>query len=417
LKRSVKFVAGSCMVVLLASCTTASVWSAERQRGKPVDLPERPPVLSPITWTLLAEPVVAVLGSDDHFHVAYELLINNVSQGDVQIEAIEAIDPNADDTVVGENHVVALTGEDVTEQVRLFSHPSKMDSSNYSSLIGPGQGGIVYMNLMFSSELDIPDVIAHRVKVSRSDAEGAPETTTVGALTEIQFSPVVISPPLRGDRWLDGSGCCTIISPHRFTVLPVNGAERVPKHFAVDFVQLDDEGHAFTGDLTVLDNWHFYGADVVAAAGGKVVTVVDGFPDQVPGALPVGITAETAAGNHVVIDMHDGRYAVYAHLIPGSIAVEEGDVVRMGQLLGQLGNSGNTDGPHLHFHIMTDPSPLETVGLPFVFDRMQLQGRLVGSMADVADELFSGTPPVIDHSDDGLRRRQMPVTLDLLGFN
>lgn len=114
--------------------------------------------------------------------------------------------------------------------------------------------------------------------------------------------------------------------------------------------------------------------------------------------------------------MRDGRFALYAHMIPGSIVVEPGQHVRTGQLLGHLGNSGNSDGPPLHFHVMNAPSPLETVGLPFVFDRMELQGRLVGSQADLEDALSSGIPPEIDFSDAGPRRRQMPLTKDLLSF-
>ena len=43
---------------------------------------------------------------------------------------------------------------------------------------------------------------------------------------------------------------------------------------------------------------------------------------------------------------------------PGSLKVKVGDTVKTGQVLGLLGNSGNTDSPHLHFHVMDGPSPL-----------------------------------------------------------
>jgi hypothetical protein len=127
--------------------------------------------------------------------------------------------------------------------------------------------------------------------------------------------------------------------------LPVNGRLRPPEHFAIDFVQLDEAGRLFTGDPKVLMNWPFYGAEVLAATPGRVVEAVDHLPDQVPGQLPADATAATAGGNHVIVDIGEGHYALYAHLIPGSIAeagLKVGDSVARGQRLGRLGNSGNT---------------------------------------------------------------------------
>jgi hypothetical protein len=66
----------------------------------------------------------------------------------------------------------------------------------------------------------------------------------------------------------------------------------------------------------------------------------------------------------VVVKIAPKRFAFYAHMQPGSLRVKEGDRVRKGQILGLLGNTGNTDAPHLHFHIMDGPSPLQSNGLP-----------------------------------------------------
>jgi hypothetical protein len=207
------------------------------------------------------------------------------------------------------------------------------------------------------------------------------------------------------------------ISAHRFTLLPLNGSLWPAQRFAIDFLQLDEQGHLFEGDPEDLDNWHFFGADVLAAASGRVTEVVDDLPNQVPGALPPGITLDEASGNRVIMDIGDGRFALYAHMIPGSIVVEEGERVCAGEKLGLLGNSGNTNAPHLHFQIMNGPGDLDSVGLPFVFDRMALQGRLAGSSPEEIDDvLFAGGAPLIDDTDTGHRRRQMPLSLDVLGF-
>lgn len=95
--------------------------------------------------------------------------------------------------------------------------------------------------------------------------------------------------------------------------------------------------------------------------------------DQTPGALPdpSTISIKNADGNYVVIDHGNGLYSYYAHLQPGSVEVEVGDEVRTGDQLGLL---GNTSAPHLHFHIMSGPSPLGSDGFPYVFDSFLLAG-------------------------------------------
>jgi hypothetical protein len=304
----------------------------------------------------------------------------------------------------------------VTSQARIFSAPSTSDGDNYSALLPPGQSGLMYVNLTFEDRRDVPHRLAHRVTVSQ-DVSGQPEFTAVGGFAKVsRVEAVVVKPPLRGDRWLNGNGCCSIIGPHRFTLLPLNGAIWPAQRFAIDFIQLDEEGRLFEGDLKDLDNWHFFGADVLAAASGRVIEVVNDLPNQVPGELPPGITIDEASGNHVIMDIGEGRFALYAHMIPGSIVVEEGQFVRAGEKLGHLGNSGNTDGPHLHFQIMDGPGALNSVGLPFVFDRMAYQGHLAGTLVEVQGILESGGTPLIDDTDTRRRKRQMPLSLDLLGF-
>ena len=82
----------------------------------------------------------------------------------------------------------------------------------------------------------------------------------------------------------------------------------------------------------------------------------------------VPITSETVGGNHIVLDLGGGRYAFYAHLQPGSLKVKVGDRVTRGQVIGLVGNSGNSTEPHLHFHISDGVSPLGSEGLPYVLD-------------------------------------------------
>ncbi len=134
----------------------------------------------------------------------------------------------------------------------------------------------------------------------------------------------------------------------------------------------------FHGDPSKNANWAPYGADVLAVADGRVVKIVDGVPENDPTSdtKAVPITLETVAGNYLILELGDGRYALYAHLQPGSFAVKQGARVRRGQTLAKLGNSGQSDAPHLHLHIMDEPSPLAAEGLPLVLSSFELQGHV-----------------------------------------
>ncbi|NJP69048.1 M23 family metallopeptidase [Streptomyces spiramenti] len=61
-----------------------------------------------------------------------------------------------------------------------------------------------------------------------------------------------------------------------------------------------------------------------------------------------------AYGNEVVIRHEDGRYSQYAHL--SSLSVSNGQTVGAGEQIGNVGSTGNSTGPHLHFEVRTGPS-------------------------------------------------------------
>ena len=75
------------------------------------------------------------------------------------------------------------------------------------------------------------------------------------------------------------------------------------------------------------------------------------------------------------LDLGDGRFAVYEHLKPGTIGVRPGQRVRRGEVVAQLGFTGDSTGPHLHLHVGDAAAPLGAEGLPFVFDRFEVLGR------------------------------------------
>jgi murein DD-endopeptidase MepM/ murein hydrolase activator NlpD len=90
---------------------------------------------------------------------------------------------------------------------------------------------------------------------------------------------------------------------------------------------------------------------------------------------PSGMTLDTMGGNLVVLDLGKDLYAFYSHLQPGSIRVKPDDRVRVGQVLGLVGNSGNGNAPHLHFQVSDGPSLLLSDGVPFVLDSFVYEGK------------------------------------------
>ena len=77
-----------------------------------------------------------------------------------------------------------------------------------------------------------------------------------------------------------------------------------------------------------------------------------------------------------MLKIGDGIYAGYAHLQPGTVRVKVGQKVKVGQTLGLLGNSGNSNAPHLHFHVMDSPHPLASNGMPYRFTNFTVEGQL-----------------------------------------
>jgi len=141
-------------------------------------------------------------------------------------------------------------------------------------------------------------------------------------------------------------------------------------------------------------------------------------PEGTPeGEQALGVTATNADGNAVILDLGDGRFALYAHLQPGSIRVREGDAVKRGDVLGLVGNTGNGDAPHLHFHVMGGPSPLASNGVPYGIDAFAVTGRAVSS-SDLDDELKKADQPVqIERLPAPAKRSaELPADLAIVAF-
>ena len=190
--------------------------------------------------------------------------------------------------------------------------------------------------------------------------------------------PVRIASPLAGEWYVVHGGRAELVNGHNVAVA---------QDFALDLVQSVD-GRTHDGSAADLAGYFAWDEPVSAPAAGRVVAAVDEFPDQ-----PIGsVDLLHPAGNQIVLDIGQGRYVAFGHLRSGSIAVAVGNEVRAGQPLARVGNSGNSDEPHLHlqaqnsptFDVIKPPAGLRTY--PLVFDNVEVRrGKSVWqpALADV----------------------------------
>ena len=134
---------------------------------------------------------------------------------------------------------------------------------------------------------------------------------------------------------------------------------------AADLTIVGADGKSYRGDGKSNADFLAYGQEILAVADGTVVTVVDGIPENEPRLS----NAYMAPGNFVVLGHTPSLFSVYAHLQPGSARVKPGQHVRVGDVVGLCGNSGNSSEPHLHFQLQDGPAFERSWGVEGVFDR------------------------------------------------
>lgn len=134
-------------------------------------------------------------------------------------------------------------------------------------------------------------------------------------------------------------------------------------------------GKPAAGNVSIAKNYFGFGKQIRSGAKGTVVDMLDGLSDIGTIYSAPLATIATAAGNFVIVDIGNKKYACYAHIVNGSVRVKKSNSVTEGQVLGQIGNSGNSDQPHLYFQVVTEtPLFLDAEGSPQVFRSFDLIG-------------------------------------------
>ncbi|MCB0046853.1 MAG: M23 family metallopeptidase [Caldilineaceae bacterium] len=178
--------------------------------------------------------------------------------------------------------------------------------------------------------------------------------------------------PLRGAWWTIQAGDWSDL--HKM--------EAFSQAYALDFVKLGPDNRYFSNDGHALEDHYSWNQPVYATAGGKIAHIRYDMPDLAPGLAPdlriFQQDPRRLLGNAVAISHANGEFSYYGHLRQASLEVHEGQMVKRGALLGYVGNSGQSPGPHLHFHLQEGPYPFLDQGLPVKFSNF-----------GVADQFFT----------------------------
>lgn len=313
--------------------------------------------------------VPAPVDAEGERHLVYELHVANFGSAELSLVRIEILD---------DSNSAVLASYEGEELKAVLARPGISGLAD-RRLIAGGLRAVAFLDLHSSSRSEMAPRVRHRVTFLPVTPPNGPLQSVVegGRITVPRRIARTLSPPVEGAGWV-ASHALSNASSHRRTLLAIDGRARIAQRFAIDFTRIGADGQVFRGDPAKNENWTPYGAAILAVADGRVVEIQDGLPENDPTAdtKAVPITLTTVAGNYLILDLGDGRFALYAHLKPGSIVVRQGERVRRGQRLARLGNSGQSDAPHLHIHIMDAPSPLAAEGLPLALETFDLDGHI-----------------------------------------
>jgi hypothetical protein len=317
-------------------------------------------------------------------NLAYELHLTNFCALDLTLKRIE---------VYADDNDAPIAGLEGTELKNCLFRPGVTSDSIDVCLIKGGMRSIVYMWLTAEEESNLPNTLYHRLYFTlKNSAEEDIERVVNDFPVTVRFDkPLVLSPPISGGDWLLANGPSNS-SDHRRFVTAIDGKVKASQRFAIDLMKFGEDGKLVHGDASKNENWISYGEQVLTTADGIVSAVNDSMPENVPLAphRAVKMTRENIGGNYIIIDLGTNRFAFYGHLQPGSILVKVGDRVRRGQVLATIGNTGNSDAPHLHFHIADANDLFAAEGLPFVFESFDVLRTLtVSEMEQILTEGIS----------------------------
>jgi len=332
--------------------------------------------------------------------LVYELHLISYAKAPLRLTSIAVVDDAG-------HALASFEGKALEAVLGRPDHPADKDLTR----IPPGVDAVAYLSVPLDPGAS--PHLHHRVTYATDVTQASPATIEGGAFAVISRPSLELGPPLRGGPWV------AIYNAqwergHRRVLYATEGAVHVPGRFAIDWIRVGAQGGFARGDGGKPSQWLGYGADVLAVADAAVASTGGGITESATLAEHAAqkVPLEDAAGNYVALDLGDGRYAFYEHLKPGSITVKPGQRVQRGQVIGQLGFTGESTGPHLHFHVADANAPLAAEGLPYGFAHLHVIGRYEGIEAFGQGKSWQHLP----QSGGTTLTDSFPAPLDVVDF-
>ena len=160
----------------------------------------------------------------------------------------------------------------------------------------------------------------------------------------------------------------------------------VTQQYAYDILKVKD-GASHDGNPLLNESYFAYGEDIIAPCDARVVTVIDDVPDNITGET----NEQQLTGNTIVLQTYRDEYVLLAHLMKGSIFVEEGQDIRKGEILAKCGNSGNSTEAHLHISLQNAADMEDSIGAKLYFDRLEVNGEIRLDYLPVKEDFVSNS--------------------------
>jgi murein DD-endopeptidase len=329
----------------------------------------------------------------------YEMYLTNFSTDTFKLKRLSIV--NSSDSII----CYTMQNQELRNSYRKIGSVVK----DTTLQLLPGNAAIIYIEL--SLQKGQIQEIKHRLGFEIVGKENSGEVSVETSATKCYLNTqLVLGAPLKGGIW------AAVYEPawergHRRVIYTMHGKARIPGRYAIDFIKMDSKGKYANGDENIVRNWFGYEVDVVAVADGIVSSIRDDFSESATLSEHVKYTPDKAAGNYVSIKIGNNQFAFYEHLKPKSIKVKIGQKVKKGDVIASLGFTGQTTGPHLHFHVAEADSPLGAEGIPFVFEQFEM----LGSYANFGDFGKTVWTPINDLKQLN-RREERPKSNTVIKF-
>ncbi len=148
------------------------------------------------------------------------------------------------------------------------------------------------------------------------------------------------------------------------------------QRYAYDFEIRDENNLPYKGDYFQIENYYSYNKDIIAPSDGIVLEVCNKYEDtKIKKDRVITCDVDEVRGNFIIIKHKHNECSVICHIKKDSFKVKVGDIVKCGQPIAKVGNSGNTNGPHIHFQIQNNPTD-NALGIPITFHNIQIKNKI-----------------------------------------